>query len=444
MLETRKLLIVSYVFPPYGGITVQRALSFAKYLPQEGIEVHVLTASNAAGPVRDPALLRHIPQGVAVHRTPTLEPPFYLRKKVWDLLRRERKPDAGIASEGLPAGPGGMTAAIRKSVKRILMPDPQVLWKPLAIRAACRIIKRHRIDTVLVTAPPFSVFLIGNAIKRRFPEIRLVSDFRDEWLRFYLTDFDFLNDAETRRRAEQIELETIESSDLVLAVTASSLNEIRGRYAAQPDSKFAVLPNGYDPEALHAAGPHSHGLPGKVVVTHIGTAYRTASPSYYLDALDNLPESIRSRFESRFIGRISETEAEVLKNRKSDVRLLGFLPQEQALRYAGESDYLLLTMTNGFSLPGKLFEYLATGIPVLALSPSGGEVDRLLACTHGGWCVPHDDPQSISRLLMKAAERIDGNPPGFEPDWEAIRAYERPRLARRLAGILRGSISSSV
>ena len=286
------------------------------------------------------------------------------------------------------------------------------------------------------------MFLIGNEIKRRFPHIRLVSDFRDEWLRFYLTDFDFLNDAQTRRRAEEIERKTIESSGLVLAVTSSSLDEIRGRYPAQPDSKFALVPNGYDPEALAAPERRWHGRQDKVVVTHIGTAYRTASPAYYLDALDSLPEEIRSRFETRFIGRISETEFRVFEGRRSDVRLLGFLPQSEALKYAGETDYLLLTMTNDFSLPGKLFEYLATGIPVLALSPSGGEVDRLLSSTRAGWCVPHDDPRAIRRLLIEAAGRVDGMPPGSQPDWEAIRQYERPRLARRLAALLKGQDSA--
>lgn len=429
----RRLLIISYVFPPCGGITVQRALSFAKYLPENGIEVHVLTASNAAAPVRDPGLLRHVPPQVTVHHALTLEPPFYLRKKLWALAdRRAKAASAQPATGGANHSGGGL----RSLVKSVLMPDPQVLWKPMALRAASRIIRRHNIDTVLVTAPPFSVFLIGNELKRRYPHIRLISDFRDEWLRFYLTDFDFLADSKTRARAEAIERETIERSSLVLAVTRSSLDEISSRYSGQPASKFALLANGYDPDALQQVERRWHGNTGRMVVTHVGTAYKTASPAYYLDAVDSLPEEIRSRIETRFIGRIAETEQRIFENRKSRVELLGFLPQAEALRRTSETDYLLLTMTNDFSLPGKLFEYLATGKPVLALSPRNGEVDRLLAETRGGFCVPHDNPEAIRELLLDAYRRVAAGPLEFDPDWDAIHAYQRPRLAQALARLL--------
>jgi glycosyltransferase involved in cell wall biosynthesis len=97
-------------------------------------------------------------------------------------------------------------------------------------------------------------------------------------------------------------------------------------------------------------------------------------------------------------------------------------------------------MTNDFSLPGKLFEYLATGRPVLAFSPPGGEVDRLLAETRGGWCAPHDDANAMERLLMEAWETREARRASFAPDWEAIARYERPRLAGELAELLRSRL----
>jgi glycosyltransferase involved in cell wall biosynthesis len=257
----------------------------------------------------------------------------------------------------------------------------------------------------------------------------LISDFRDEWLRFLLADFEFQSGDFARRQAEEIERAAIEASDVVLAVTRSSLDEIRGRYPEQPERKWALVPNGYDPDNFPAVAPPGEGTPGRMVVGHMGTAYKTASPRYYLDAIDRLPEAIRSRIETRFIGRIAETETEIFRGRGSDVKLLGFQPQSEALRLAAECDYLLLTMTNDFSLPGKLFEYFALGRPVLALSPRGGEVDRLLAETGAGWCAPHDDPAAIDGLLRSAWGRIERGERAFTPDWESIRRYERPRLA---------------
>ena len=423
-MTPRKLLLVTYAFPPFGGISVQRVLNFAKYLPDLGIEVHVLTARNAASPVRDESLLDHIPPGVHVHRTFTPEPPFYLRKRVWEMFFGGRS-----KTDRPGAPPGRFSSRVKDLIRRPLTPDPQVLWKSFAVRAGERIIRRYGIDTVITTAPPFSVLMTGIELKRRCPEVRLVSDFRDEWLRFMLTDFDFYSSARGRLQAEAIERKTIETSDLVLAVTESSLSEIRSRYPEQPDRKWAMVPNGYDPGSIAAAPPPPRRPDGRMIVGHMGTAYSTASPRFYLDAVDRLPSDIRANIETRFIGRIADTETSIFDHRLSPVRLLGFQPQKEALRLAAECDYLLLTMTNDFSLPGKLFEYLALGRPVLALSPSGGEVDRLLAATRGGWCTPHDDGAAVERLLLNAWARLQDGPAPFEPDWEEIRRYERPRLA---------------
>lgn len=424
-MPPRKLLLVSYEFPPFGGIPVQRALNFAKYLPGLGVEVHVLTAWNAASPIRDESLLAHVPPAVRVHRAFTPEPPFHLRKRVWEMAFGRGA--AGPPSTESP--PEGWKARVKDAVRRPFLPDPQVLWRRFAVSAGDRIIRRHGIDTVLVTVPPFSVLLVGIELKRRCPHVRLVSDFRDEWLRFMLTDFDFLSGDIVRRQAETIERKAVESSDVIIAVTNASLNEIHSRYPEQPDRKWAMVPNGYDPQAFAGVPPPGPPKPGRMRVGHMGTAYRTASPRYYLDAVDRLPAAIRAGIETRFIGRIAETETGVFRNRLSDVRLLGFQPQRDALRLAAECDYLLLTMTNDFSLPGKLFEYLALGRPVLALSPKGGEVDRLLRETGAGWCAPHDDPAAVEVLLLDAWNRLNHGPPPFTPNIEAIQRYERPRIA---------------
>ncbi len=421
-----------------------RALSLAKYLPDTGFDVHVLTARNPAVPVRDPGLLAHVPPSVALHRAFTPELPFYFRKQLWSFF----SPSGTAPATGAPAPPArGWRSLVSEAARRLFCPDPQVVWTPFAVRAARRLIARHPIDAVLVTAPPFSSFLIGNAIKRAFPRILLVSDFRDEWLRFYLTDFEFLHSEAIRRRAEQIERETVALSDLVVAVTASSLREIRSRYPSEPEAKFALVHNGYDPDALRLLFEQAASPPReprqKVIITHLGTAYRTASPAWYFQALDGLPEDIRSRIETRFIGRISETEQRLLEARGPSVRVLGFLPQAEALRSIADTDYLLLTMTNEFSLPGKLFEYLASGKPIIALSPRGGEVDRLIAETEAGWCVPHDDTEAVRGVLAEAVRHAVAGTIPFRTRLDVVSRYARPRLVAEYARILRERLCPS-
>jgi glycosyltransferase involved in cell wall biosynthesis len=425
-----RLLLISYLFPPSGGIAVQRALSLAKYLPPEGFRVHVLKAKNAAGPADDPALLEQVPPEVTIHEAFTPEIPFALRQRIWKFLKRSgRSSGSGkVAAGAVAARPGGWKALAGQLARRIFNPEPEILWVPFALRQARRIVRRHGIQAVLVTAPPFSAFLVGTALKREFPGLKLISDFHDEWLSFYLQDFDFQNSAATRKRAEQIERETADASDLVVAVTESSLAEIRNRYRHLPDSRFTCIHNGYDPEVIRRV-EHSSASRERVIVSHIGTVYKTASPRYYLDALDRLPEGLRSRFETRFIGRISPEETEILQNRKSTVREMGFLPQREAMRYVGETDYLLLTMTNDISLPGKLFEYLALGKPIFALARRDSEVFRILQRTRSGTCVDFADPEALGAALAGVARGV-GEGAAFEPDWDEIRRFERPRLAR--------------
>jgi hypothetical protein len=439
-----RILIISYLFPPAGGIAVQRALSLAKYLPASGFEVHVLRAGNAAAPVTDPGLRRQVPYEVSVHSAFTPEINFWLRHAVWTWLSGCRKGSA--TTQASPhssplASSRGLKGLVKKLIRKILCPEPEVLWFPFAIREAIRIVQRHAIDVVMVTVPPFSVFLVGNALKRRFPHLTYVADFRDEWISFYLKDFEFQSSGGTRRRALQIERDTVESADLVVAVTKSSLREIQNRYPGQPDEKFRCISNGFDPEAFKDYRTRQN-REKRLIVTHVGTVYKTASPRYYLDALDELPEEIRSGIETRFVGRIDEAERQQFEGRKSIVKMLGFMPQAEALRAMEETDCLLLTMTNEISVPGKLYEYLAARKPIIALSPEGGEVYELISGIRAGWCVDHRERAAIQSLMRRiylqkvtltcVESRI--------PDPEVVRQYERPQLiaayANSIASVL--------
>jgi glycosyltransferase involved in cell wall biosynthesis len=428
MATQDKILLISCYFPPAGGIGVQRALSLARYLPQNGFEVFVLTA-RASVPTVDAELMNLIPKNVHVHRTWTLEPPFYLRKKLWSRLNSPaatRKPKNGITA---------MTKLfLTRKIKQVVCPDPQVLWYPFAVRRGSKLIREHGIQTVLVTAPPFSSFLIVNELKRRFPDLRTIVDVRDEWLQYFAREFSFRDDKYVAARAAEIERATVESCDRVVAVTAASLNEIRFRYPGQPGHKFALIPNGYDPAAFSDFRSRPHKT-DKLVVTYTGTMYGPCSPKAYLNALDGLPQ-IRSDFETRFVGRMSEEfDRSIFENRETALRLTDFVPHKEAVRCMEESDVLLLPCTDRCNIPGKVFEYLVTGKPILALCYPDSEVARIIKETASGWCVNPDDVAEIQRALAEIHARGGKYP--LNRNWEAIRRYERPRLAAEYAQIIR-------
>jgi glycosyltransferase involved in cell wall biosynthesis len=435
-----KLLLISYLFPPAGGIAVQRALSLARYLPESGCEVHVLSARNAPAPVMDPQLIQRIPGHVQLHHAWTPVIPFSLGQKMWQIVRGggpkvSDQPNA--ASQ--PAG----RARIADLVRRILCPDPEVLWRPFCFRQAKRLVEDHGIECVLITAPPFSSLLTGVALKREFPHLTLVSDFRDGWLDWYVTSVDFFDSPIMRERAEQMERAVVEASDLVVSVTASLRDKLKERYSDQLSDKFVLVPNGFDP-ALQAnldAPPRND---GRIRVTYMGTLYRQTSARYYLDALDALPHDIRDCFETHIIGRVAGEEVSALQNRRSRVVIHGFLPQSEALRRLATTDLLLVTMTDPLCHTGKVFEYLATGKPILAFTPPHGELAQILDSVGGAWIVDPVDHASALSTLHQVHSLYASDLPRPAPDPDAIRRFERPRLAARYIELIRAARSAAV
>jgi len=234
-------------------------------------------------------------------------------------------------------------------------------------------------------------------------------------------------------KAAAIERTTVESSDCVVPVTAAARDEMRSRYPEQPAGKFQVVANGFDPAAFASFHARSSGT-GKVIVTYTGTIYSPASPAGFLDALDRLPEQMRSRFEVRFIGRMAEEfDRNVFANRKANIRLIDFVPQEQALHYLEESDYLLLPWADHLNVPGKLYEYVATRKPIIALTRPDADVVKVIRSTQTGWCIDRSDPSALRILLMQIAGDVASRP---APNEAAIRRFERPELAAEYARLI--------
>src|ERR1044072_7498439 len=132
-----RVLLISYLFPPMGGIGVQRALSIARYLPDMGFELHVLRAPNAAGPVMDPALSKLVPDAVQLHGAFTPEVPFALRQKAWQWLNRGKSNPAVQTTTPVS---GKRPPLVNQIVRKVLAPEPEILWVPFALRAAKRIV----------------------------------------------------------------------------------------------------------------------------------------------------------------------------------------------------------------------------------------------------------------------------------------------------------------
>ncbi|MGB9406212.1 MAG: glycosyltransferase [Terracidiphilus sp.] len=430
------VLLVTYVFPPVGGVGVLRAASFARYMPAEGIRLDVLTTRNPSAVGTDPTLLSEIPAEVTVHRTLTLDLPFSLKKRIKRLIAG-RKPPAGNPAATAAAGKPSL---LKRVIGDILQPDPQVTWFPVLTRAARRIVRERSIDLVLITAPPFSNVLLVEKLRKEFPRLAIVVDFRDEWLStaFDLVSFLFSRSERARSVARNAEASAVTNATAVVAVTEAARREIRARYPQEPESKFHLIPNGFDTTRLRRSASSAEPRhDDKIVVTYVGTVYASTEPTTLIRALQSLSPEVKSRFKFRFIGHIEEPRyREALLQLGDMVELKGYLPQHEALVAMDETDYVLLINHDPLNVGGKFYDYVGGGKPILGVVHPGGETRRLFDELRAGWWADVQDVEGIRRLFLDAAARGESLASAFQPDVEKIAQYERKVLAQRYAVLL--------
>jgi glycosyltransferase involved in cell wall biosynthesis len=432
-MNTLNVLLVTYGFPPVGGVGVLRAASLARYFPSEGIRLDVLTARNASAVGADPTLLQEIPSQVNVHRTVTLDIPFGIKKGIKRLVTG-RKPPMVQVSESAAAG---KSALLKRILGDVLLPDPQVTWLPVLTRAARRIVGEHDIDLVLITVPPFSSVLLVQKLRKRFPRLSIVVDFRDEWLST-IDLASFSSSERARRTARDAEESAVKNASTVVAVTEGARREIRARYPEEPESKFRFIPNGFDATRLHIAelSPNP-GLDRRIVVTYVGTVYPSTDPTFLVKALQSLPTEIKSKFKLRFIGHIEEPRyRDALLQLDNMVELKGYLPQHEALAAIKETDYVLLITHDRLNVSAKFYDYIGSGKPILGCIHPEGDVRLLLEKLRAGWWADGRDVAGIRQLFLEVAGRGSSLLREFHPDKEKIAQFERRVIARRYAALL--------
>lgn len=433
-MKSLKVLLVTYSFPPVGGVGVLRAASLARYLPSEGIQLDVLTARNPSTVGTDPTQLKEIPAEVAVHRTITLDLPFSIKKRIKRLIVGAKTTAGNTANKPGTDRPG----LLKRVVQDLLLPDPQVTWIPVLFRAARRIVKERNIDLVLITVPPFSTALLVERLRKEFPGLAIVLDFRDEWLSTTIDLVSFSKSKHARNVAHRSEEAAVLSATAIVAVSDAARREIRGRYPRVPDGKFHHIPNGFDATRLQPATQMT-GLraDGKIVVTYIGTIYNSTEPTALVEALRSLPPEIKSRFTFRFIGHIEESRyREALLSLGDMVELKGFMAQSEALNAMNDANYVLLISHDRLNISAKFYDYLGSGKPILACIHPEGDLRRMLEDLRVGWWADSRQVQSMRQLFVNAALRGNSLLTSFQPDLAKIGQYERRPIAQRYAVLL--------
>jgi hypothetical protein len=432
-----KVLLVVYAFPPAGGVGTLRAASLARYFPGQEIQLDVLTTRNPSSVGMDHSLLDDIPPEVTIHRTFTLDLPFGLKKRIKGLLT------AGVPSLQHSVAPGTAVSKpglLSRIVQDTFLPDPQVTWLPILTRAARRIVRERYIDIVVITGAPYSTYLLAMRLRKEFPGLPIVLDFRDEWVSTSCdpSSFHFSRTERARRFAIQTEAEVVASATAVVTVNRGALHEMRSRYPDEPPTKFYCIPNGFDGARVKmvSGGPRRQQT-DKTRVTYLGTVSVYSDPSALVDALHSLSPEVKARFVFRFIGHIGGSRyRDKLLELGDIVELQGYLPQREALHALNDTDYVLLLTHDPLNVPAKFYDYLGSGKPILACTHPENDIRTMLEELRAGWWADSRDVQDIRQLFINAAARLDSLETDFRPDSEQIAQYERKPLAQRYAALL--------
>ena len=418
-----KVLIVTYYWPPSGGAGVQRWLKFSKYLPEFGWKPVILTVDPeyAAYPVTDNSLAAELPLSVKVHRTPAIDY-FSIYKK-----NKSRIPSAGFANSVDNTLKGKILRFIRGN---FFIPDPRRGWNKYAFRKACEIIETEGINHVITTSPPHSTQLIGLKVKKKYPGIKWIADLRDPWADIYYYK-QFYPTFISKRIDSGLEKNALKKADRIITVGAS-LKTLFSLKVKGVENKIQVITNGYDESDFKGIAPNE---PSRFTITYVGTLSDIYPVNGLIAALKNLRLEGKD-FLMRFVGTVSENVKELIMSDipDSSVEFLPYVIHSEAIKYMMSSTVLILIIpshkSNKSIITGKLFEYLATGKPVLCLGPLDGDAAEILDRYGLGKCFAYDDVEGIENYILSAL----ATPPDTGKSVPV--EFSRRFLAKQLATLL--------
>lgn len=396
-MSQKRILVVTYYWPPSGGSGVQRWLKFVKYLPDFGWTPVICTPDNPVFDLKDESLQKDISADLEILRIPIWEPFGFYKK----LFGKKDTFKQGIVIEK------SRMSLIDKCVVwirgNLFLPDPRRFWVKPAVRFLSSYLKEHKIDMIVTTGPPHSMHFIGSALKRKIG-VTWIADFRDPW-----SDWDILDKLRVGSMARKIhvnmEKKVLQTADLVLTVN-HCLAEVLS--AKGVDLDVAVITNGVDDEDFQRVRnvPHTD----KFRITHIGLLNEIRDPASLWEVLEELCEEEKEfdqELEILLAGMVSRSILSRLQQSatlSNHIVHLDYIPHEEVFGYYSASSILLLllnqTEKSRLVLPGKLFEYLLSHTPILTLGTLESDVHTILKDTQSGEVFEVHEKSKIKQMIL--------------------------------------------
>jgi glycosyltransferase involved in cell wall biosynthesis len=409
---------------------VQRWLKFVKYLPGFGWEPYVFTPQNPAYTITDETLSRDVPPEAKVIRFPIWEP-YGAYNKVNSAL------GGNVPAHDVSTKKRSWFRTISTWLRgNMIVPDPRVFWVRPSVKFLTTFLTDNNIDVVITTGPPHSMHLIGLALKKRLPSLKWIADFRDPWSQWGLLDSLSVS-RPVRRVHERLERRVLQSADVVTSITPFYVRQ----FATIGKREVLLLTNGYDEDDFRDFHVRRA---SKFFIRHIGIVNEKCDPRGFMKAVAAIVKEdpvFAADVAVEFIGEVNVGFRNHVNSDQVLTTLTTFIPgvPHRELLSMYESSALLVLVLVGYKdaegyMPGKMFEYIATGIPVVGVGPVDGDAAALLRDSGAGTMVDGNDDAGI-RARIKS---VYGNWKNGQiiQTGSLVTGYSRKAVTKKLVALL--------
>ena len=420
----KKILIISYYWPPAGGPGVQRWLKFAKYLPEFNISPVLFVPENANYPINDNSLKSEVSKDLEIIKLPIFElSNFFPSLKSLNSIR-----SGNISKNKNQSILQKVVFFIRGN---FFIPDMKIFWKRNSVNFLKNYLSENNIETIITTGPPHSIHLIGLELKRKL-NINWISDFRDPWVNLnYLNRFHLL--PFVKEYHKKLRDKVINNSDAVI-VTSKRLKDL---YSEINSSIFQVT-NGYDYNKPVIK------LDKKFSISHVGSLYNERNPEFLWDIIDELSENLQGFKEDLQINFIGNNNKKIKQNLSKRVFndcvvCYDYVEHKKAIEFMCSSQVLLMLEVDddesSYAIPGKLFDYLNSNRPIISIGPEQSEVREILSNTGSGKFFNYKDYNSLKLYIEKLYENYVNNLSISDNNYN-IDNYNRKNLTSKLVEVI--------
>lgn len=426
--EIKKVLIITYYWPPAGGPGVQRWLKFVKYLPDFGIQPIVYIPENPTYPIIDTELLSEVSEKAIIIRRKIIEP--YQWASIFSKNKTKKISSGIIPNQKKQSFLEKTLLWIRGN---LFIPDARVLWVKPSVSYLEKYIQQHQIDTIITSGPPHSLHLIGLQLKQKL-DITWFADFRDPWTTIGYHKALKLS-AFASQKHKDLERQVLHSADIILVTS----NTTKSEFQALTSRPIEVITNGYD---IEKTGKQT--LDEKFSLAHIGSFLSERNPRILWKCLVSLIHehpSFAIHFELKLIGAVSQEVLDAIDEfgLTQYVHNLGYVSHQEAVIQQKKSQVLLLIEINSEAtksiIPGKLFEYMVSERPIIGIGPEGSDFAEIIQHTNTGFFVKYDELKKLKTTILAYYNhylegKLQSHAVGLQP-------YSRRNLTEKLANLLK-------